>query len=489
MLTTTLKLLKKNLTDKFLDIAESLPKFQGGFIYELQSIREQQRRMSDRDYERKIKPDGVAVSLDQVRLVVTFHLEEFQTIRHAILKLFRNNAEIRAFVNNLIENEGHIFASNWRNLGSISEKKNNLYYEPECIDELPEHVRTVRVTYHRIMSSLACLTFSFYVDKEYSDSLNKKQGIRSLPQVNFETINPLRMTHRYLIGDEYTNSNKLVRGHTQALVEDLNKWLESRTKLSISTRYVKSVIEVYSLKGAPTESAELSNWFDKNRLWLSEYGVDLWRRDTFRNDDCIYCSSDYPSKSWPVTIFMSIKRKDKILENISIQAEPLSITSSISSTINSIRISLEKQRSAGFHELSRFDKKILNSSGSASNLKRVGIILTRLDHEFRDSKLTIKNSLDEMGKLKIALDTTERDFSDDLINKYEFRIKSLLGSFNVVDSSITGYLEVQNIYAMYQLQRKIFWLSIVVTVATIIGVAANWKDLKELWKVVLQYLI
>ncbi|WP_236307641.1 hypothetical protein, partial [Enterobacter bugandensis] len=50
-----------------------------------------------------------------------------------------------------------------------------------------------------------------------------------------------------------------------------------------------------------------------------------------------------------------------------------------------------------------------------------------------------------------------------------------------IDAGLTNYLSTQNIYVMYKLQKWMFVLTFVVTIATIIGVLSGWDNLMKLY--------
>ena len=56
----------------------------------------------------------------------------------------------------------------------------------------------------------------------------------------------------------------------------------------------------------------------------------------------------------------------------------------------------------------------------------------------------------------------------------------------IIDVGLTDYLKVQNIYAMYRLQRWMFILSVVVALATIVSVLSGWNELTQLWKKIMK---
>jgi hypothetical protein len=159
----------------------------------------------------------------------------------------------------------------------------------------------------------------------------------------------------------------------------------------------------------------------------------------------------------------------------------LSVNASLFSTMDSIQDSLEKYRRLGFVQLAKSDARILKDAGSASRIKRLGVILNRIRHEFSEGKHLIAHELDDLGGLKTSSFGEEEILRNYIIKSFDYRLGCLIKAYQVVDIGLTGYLEVQNIYVMYRLQAWMLVLSIVATFATIVGVAANWDDLHELW--------
>jgi hypothetical protein len=149
--------------------------------------------------------------------------------------------------------------------------------------------------------------------------------------------------------------------------------------------------------------------------------------------------------------------------------------------MDSIQDSLEKYRRIGFLQLSKSDARVLKDAGSASRIKRLGIIINRISHEFNESRYRIAHLLDGLGDLETSSYSREQILRNNIIENFDYRLGCLSKAYQVVDIGITGYLEVQNIYVMHRLQTWMLILSIVATFATIVGVAANWDDLHKLW--------
>jgi hypothetical protein len=79
---------REGLTTRYLDLAEKLPVFRGGFIKTLQSIRDNQRKESDKLYADTRAPAGVDISYSGFRLMELFPAEEYDKLVSGLRRLF-----------------------------------------------------------------------------------------------------------------------------------------------------------------------------------------------------------------------------------------------------------------------------------------------------------------------------------------------------------------------------------------------------------------
>jgi hypothetical protein len=474
--------IREVVSKKYLDWAEALPRFQSGPIHELQRIREDQRSISDRRNQNRSKPEDASITLNQIRIIITFQFEDFNLVRRAVGKLFPNSDKASEFVKNLKNKESSINSYSWGRIGFIAKEKRNYLRETQYVDELPEHVKLIDVCYHRIMSSLAFLSFSFHIEERFSESLAIKQNHDYLPPVVFKSINPFKKFPRgYFIGSGGEGAREIVGNHVLGLFNNLNCWLQKATKLTDATNLTKSVVEYYAVNGNPNSSDELGKWLDSNRGWLGDYRISVSEHDSYRSNNLIYCSSSYPNNNISVYNLVLFEGCADNAIHIDTRLRALSVNASLFSSMDSIQDSLEKYRRIGFLQLSKSNARVLKDAGSASRIKRLGIIINRISHEFNESRYRIAHLLDGLGDLETSSYSREQILRNNIIENFDYRLGCLSKAYQVVDIGITGYLEVQNIYVMHRLQTWMLILSIVATFATIVGVAANWDDLHKLW--------
>jgi len=475
-------LVREVMSRKYLDWAEALPRFQSGPIHELQSIRERQRHWSDQRFQNRIKPGDTSITLNQFRIIITFQFEDFNLVRRAVGKLFPKSEKASDFIKDLKKKESSIHSYGWSSIGLIAKEK--LAYAPETqyVDELPEHVKFIDVSYHRIMPSLACLSFSFHIEERFSESLAIKQNHDYLPPVIFKSINLFKRFPRgYSMGSGGEGAREIVGNHVLGLLNSLDCWLQRATKFTDAASFTKSVVEYYVVNGCPTSSDELGKWLTSNRGWLGDYGISVSEHHSYRSSNLIYCPSSYPNNDIPVYSLVLFEGVDDEAKYTDFKLGALSVNASLFSTMDSIQDSLEKYRRLGFVQLAKSDARILKDAGSASRIKRLGVILNRISHEFSEGRHLIAHELDDLGGLKTSSFGEEEILRNYIIKSFDYRLGCLIKAYQVVDIGLTGYLEVQNIYVMYRLQAWMLVLSIVATFATIVGVAANWDDLHELW--------
>lgn len=478
------KIIRQYLSKKYLDWAEALPKFQGGFIKKLQTIREHQRKTSNIVFKRRKKPDNVILIMKKIRIVIAFQLEQFQLIQKIVRKLFPNNEKIRKFVKELKDEESSIHAMRWQNIGLIVKDEGLYFGEKQLVAILPKYVKMIHVSYHRIMPSIACLSFTFHLEDEFSQQLNYKQSLEYLLPITFNDIFPFRKRgSSYSMGGENDGgAQKIIREDIFNLVTNLFDWLKKRALINQQFNIATSIIEMFELQRNPLDKKQPQEWINENNGWLNDYSISMSEYDSYRNEYSSYCESTYHSKKWHSYILTFFKDNSKEEDHfLDLKMDSLAVMAAIYSILEDIQKLLEKNRKLGFHSLAEFDTKILNKNSNIIALKRLGALLNRLNHEFEHNNIWIKHSLEGISDLKSVHSENEHDLTKVIISNVIYKIDTLIKSCDIVDAGLTSYLTVQNIYAMYRLQRWMFILAIVVTIATIVSVLSGWENLKKLW--------
>jgi len=481
------KVIRQFLSKKYLDWAEVLPKFQGGIIQQLQTVREHQRKSAQSDFQRRIKPDEATITLKAIRIVVPFQFEEFQIIQKIVSKFFPNSEKVSKFISDLKNSESSITASGWSNIGHIikdnSQDGFSSFTETHCIKNIPEYVESIHISYHRIMPSMACLSFTFKLEESFSKQLENKQNSEYFPSVIFNEFSPFRNNmsgYSMSFGNESQNA---IQKHIFNLIANFGHWLKKQVPINQQLNISNSIIELYEIKGNPKNSEDLEKWIQENTVWLSDYGISTY---SYKNTHLSYCRLKDSDESFNPHILAKFEDGDEENNYLSsFKMDSLSVTVAISSILENIQNLLEHHRKVAFHYIAKFDAKILKKNRDVSTLKKLSAILKRLQHEVTNNGW-LNYSISNINDLNRP--DMEVNFSDNFINNTNYRIDLLKKSCDIVDDSLTNYLEVQNIYAMYKLQKWIFLLTVVVTLATIVSVVSSWENLIKLWEKVEKFL-
>ena len=137
-------------------------------------------------------------------------------------------------------------------------------------------------------------------------------------------------------------------------------------------------------------------------------------------------------------------------------------------------------RGHGFKNIYKRKKLTRRNQYNIQELKRTIVIISRLEHEIKQSGHWIAHSISEVGELISLIRKETVNLGKNTIENANYQLKQVKEAAAIIDSGLTNYLSVQSIYVMYKLQKWMFILSIVITIATIIGVLSGWNNLKLL---------
>jgi len=184
------------LARKYLDCAEVLPKFGGGPIAMLQSVREHQRKESERAHERSRPPQDTRIELLSFRLIEIFPAEEIDQLRGVILRHFPSlDDEWRheLFSDDLRYQAENLFGTAWWNLGFlVRDFKGRIFGGQACpMENLPPEVNYIQVGLGKISPSLFVVTLDVHLDDVATETLLRMQDAKYLPEIRFHRLLPI----------------------------------------------------------------------------------------------------------------------------------------------------------------------------------------------------------------------------------------------------------------------------------------------------------
>ncbi|OUF35188.1 hypothetical protein AZZ63_002271 [Enterobacter hormaechei] len=160
----------------------------------------------------------------------------------------------------------------------------------------------------------------------------------------------------------------------------------------------------------------------------------------------------------------------------------VAISEAIFNVVEKYSEKIKYLRGNGFENLYKGTKLTRRNQKNIQEIKRSLIMLSRFEQELEKSNFFIAHSLAEVGELQNLYKNISENLAVETFKKAEFRVKTIKEAILIVDTGLTNYLSVQSIYVMYKLQKWMFILSIVVTIATIIGVLSGWENIIKIFE-------
>ena len=85
---------KARVSKKYLDLAEILPRFNGGPIKILQNVREEQRKEAEEQFRESRPPKGVSLRLDRLLMIELFPIEMHGSLAAQLRRLFPGEKQL-----------------------------------------------------------------------------------------------------------------------------------------------------------------------------------------------------------------------------------------------------------------------------------------------------------------------------------------------------------------------------------------------------------
>lgn len=476
--------LKLKISTKILDLVEGLPRFRKGTISSLQDIRERQRKWSSKEFKRRNAPKESNIELSQITLILTFEHENFYSVIKGLEQYFPKNEKIQKFVISLKESVDKLHASSWHNLGYIAREK-GVYLPDVAVDEsLPLNVINVSLSFHRILPSVACIIFEFQLDDSVSKSLSKIQNQIYLGPVEFKNLWPLSSLHRaYTMGAGNDYSIKSINNEKDSVRSGIEAWVKKGFSWKLQTMDRVTYVDVYKICGNPIEPKERRDWLREYSCWLNDYGIDANGFDALEGEGFLISrprSSYQKYMVSDVVVKFDPESESEFGDFFEYKVRAIAVSSAIFSVIEKYRNKVEILRGHGFNNLYKRKKLTRRNQYNIQELKRTIVIISRLEHEIKQSGHWIAHSISEVGELISLIRRETVNLGKNTIENVNYQLKQVKEAAAIIDAGLTNYLSVQSIYVMYKLQKWMFILSLVVTIATIIGVLSGWNNLKSL---------
>lgn len=474
---TTAEQIREYVSRKALDIAETLPRFQRGRVYQMQHIRESNRKFADMHYENAKQPTDASIRLRSVTIVFCYELEQFASVHKAIKRAFPGNQSLIKLIDEIRKHETALNGASWYNLGTIArESDKHLLLNIIKYSELPENIERIHLSHHRILPSLASLEFKVIVSETFQETLRKTAERYYIPTSISTSLWPSKFFRAYSTSFTHGAENAVAH-QLRKYVNEATSWLINDLHLNKKQIHVAAAHPLYQIEFS-AEKGELVEYTKSQRAWLTKYGYEDTEFYGYFSDFVVFSPTE-KQESFPQIqpLFFQIKESEQFWLHIDELLKGMACFSSLLSRLSVYRTSIESLRYKGSMELNKKWKIIRQSKETIHELKHLILRIQRLLSEFQTSKHWLVHSLEETASLKSAFANQQSTYLSNMLTYSESELQSLTNSAVMMDQALSERLATENIYVMYQLQRRVFWLTVVGVCIAAIGLIDTWDKI------------
>jgi hypothetical protein len=221
------------ISQLYLDIAESLPTFNGGFIADLQKVRKKWQNKNSL-IDRKSHINDYSLDYSRLELVEIFQTEDFPKLLSGIEKLFPNlklnrpGEEDYYNFKNTIYDHRRFSAQDIGVINKSGDKHPYLFTDNVAkIDTLPDEVKEIKVRIAKILPSIIIVIFSAKLTKTANISIQRILSKNVNISISFQNLNPLLASKKeFKIGSEDTVLSELCNSYLTSIQNNIEKSLK-----------------------------------------------------------------------------------------------------------------------------------------------------------------------------------------------------------------------------------------------------------------------
>jgi hypothetical protein len=473
--------IKKALTRRALDIAEVLPKFQGGFLQRLQSMRQRQRKAAADLHTATRASSGIDVTYVGFRLFELFPAEEHDKLSTGLRRLFPTRQYGFDEIDRFTSTAGEMFNGGWSNIGVLVRDRSLIWsLQNRLLPELPEEIQSVEVSVHKILPSAIVAVFDVTLTQTATKTLKTLHEQHYLPEVWFHKWFPWRK-HSWARSEsraERAMKDAILEWESSlhfAVEQIVTSYLSGFFRRAVNRRL--PLIDIFAVSGVvATEDTEtalpksVASWMESlvllPRAWSLETCVGdnlifAWKEDADERPCVPYrlveTYAQLPQEKGD-QYFTRRGRLDALLPYLCfIEA------------ISSVQVQLEALRILVYRTLTRtgfFRRRLRREIRLNDRIQKEAMFIGRLTLELEDAKPWIKHEtriLQNVFRQYVEPGQAKFSLPDMLEGMLNFRFDRVKKHLAFVAKMFTEYVSRRNLAVMYRLQRQVLFLAIIAT--------------------------
>lgn len=437
-------------------------------LMQLNKKRQEQREDAKKRLLEKEIPDNIDINLSSMIFSIPFEYEQFDDIKLILNKLNCEDEKTYKSIHNIIKYKDKKDYRCVTPFGIIGGKKGRFSFSNKIkpIKNIPINVKSIELSYTRIMPSFAILIFKFNLLDCVTEEINNLQKKEYLSTIIFKDFFPIfKLPYNYSTswGQE---TKKAIDNYKSSVKTNIKQWVMNTFKLKNKALESSFFIDEFKIHDNPTNKNELKQWIQDNRNWLNDYDFGYPQFYEKRNFYTLYSSNTIIGLE-PYSIDINGVITDK---NINDDILSRVITKGIHSILNMHTKKIENIKARVFKDIHKSSLKILNTNLSINDLTITTILLDRLKEELKQNKQDIQLTISQIGRpMNIYSDKVESNPSSAMMKNIFTRLKESRKELNILDKGINKILSTSN-------TRVILYLTIIMAFLTAFGIYITFKS-------------
>lgn len=422
-----------------------------------------QKKLHDENCKKNQKPKNFDILLKNITVNVVFQREEFTVLCSLLERLLPEGQRKKEIINNIKSND--FYSMSWQNIGALSPTmRDSLEDLGFAKASLPKGCDYLKIQFHRPLPSLAYLSLSFDVNDSINNKLDSAHRDTEFAPQKFNYLRAILKKGYSIKGYDHYFSQSKVQHTVEVFYLEIASWINKQAKSHLDRL---GCLLYYAVKGTTSPQ---SDWFSNNLSWLHVYNVNIVHSESYFSDDSyIFC---FPQSEKQTSFFIQASEFDnnKDIDELGVSIAIDTIVA-LEEELKFLNSKIDDLIGSGFIQLGKIDKSSVGHTEKIIEIKKYKILIQRFSQEFEKHSSFLSHTVSSLEKYK----SNQNDvaLSDDWLQGFQFRLHLTREKIEMADSGIRDVLETKNISINHKLQRKIFWLSIIVTIAIIIGLLAN----------------
>jgi hypothetical protein len=496
-----MKAIKEKLSKLYLESAGKLPRFQGGLISNLQSMRDRQIEDANKCLENTKKPDGNDLVFHSLNLYEAYFLEDFNRLKKDFDGIYTKSSK-RSFNTERYVNQYNDFidkalkdflSGGWSNLGIIiSEENSHNYLGGIRLQRFPEEIELIQIALFHALPSVIVVQFNIRFKEKIIRKLDALINSKCYGKIVFSTLFPFKWCgHKEtfadnektkIICDYFTNLRKISE-------EFIKKYFKGHF-LSDSQKIAGPIcpaIEIFSISDFPNSEEEIDKKVKTERGFWNTLGFQWYYKfDIFNTEKLFFFNRAHSLSDLEYPFRVLIKKKNLRIDiygdvENAINCEtadflhgythPIILSElfkKILNQVNIFRISIGK----GIFSKSFFNPKLSKLLQLDQGVTQERFVFNRLSSEYRYMKSL--NYLARNAETAAGLKDSKlphfksQDLLEALFQEMERYLSLIKDQYETLNTGFKDYLDVKNLQVSYKLQRRIFWLTVFLLLIAII---------------------